>query len=184
MRRWRGWAGALVLTVGMGQVAAAELRTVEAGAFVGAFFGDGTAGVDDDAVYGVRLGVSLTRSQELEVVYDRVNTTFRSPSFGDLDEDFTSFAVHWVFNFPNRNGPFVPYLFIGMGEIEDEVELGGSTARDDDIYFPWGGGFRAFATDRMGVRLEARRKDFTTFSVDNDSWELTVGLTFALGRYR
>jgi hypothetical protein len=184
MRRRGIGALLLILAVGALPAGAAEMRTVEAGAFVGACFGDGTAGVDDDAVYGVRLGVFLTRAQALELVYDRVNTTFASPSFGALDEDFTSIAVHWMFNFPNRNGPFAPYLFVGMGEIEDEVVLAGSTTADDDIYFPWGGGFRVLASEHVGVRLEVRRKDFTTFEVDNDSWELTVGVTFPLGRYR
>ena len=166
-----------------GPAAAAEMRQFELGVLGGFYFADSTAGVDDDFVYGLRAGIVFTPVHELELVYDRVKTTFDSPSFGELDEEFTSFSARWVFNFPLPSGRFVPYGAIGIGNMDDEVERpNGTTASDDDTLLTIGGGFRSFFGDNMALRVEGRLKSFRTFEVSQDNFEITVGLTWALGR--
>ena len=161
-------------------LSAGHLSTYELGAFGGMFFGDSAAAVDDDLVYGLRAAITVTDGTQFELVYDRVDTTFESPLLGDIDEEFTSIAIHWIFNFQRARGGFMPYLFVGIGEIEDRV-MG---VEDDDSYIPWGGGFRALASRGLSVRVETRVKDFRTFGVAQDSWELTVGLSFHLPKSR
>jgi hypothetical protein len=164
---------------------AAQLKTYELGAFAGAYFGDAGAGVEDDVIYGVRGGISFTRIHQLELSADRVETTFRSPSFGRLDEEFTSIGLNWTLNFPLPRNPFVPYLSFGLGEIEDEVTLpDGTVSDDDDTYFSFAGGFRVFINETFAVRLDARFKDYDTFDVGQNSWDLTVGATWVFGRRR
>ncbi|MFQ5764166.1 MAG: outer membrane beta-barrel protein [Rhodospirillales bacterium] len=174
-----------------GPVLAGGISTLEVGAFGGVFFGDADAGVDDDLVVGARVGVAISRTVQFEVVVDRVDTVFASISFGDLDEEITSVSAHWVFNYPTRGASFVPYFFAGIGQVDDEVDFPSDptnplsprvTIDDDDTFFPWGGGFRAFTTRRVSVRVEARVKRFDTFGVRQDSWELTTGLSLHLGR--
>ena len=173
------------LLLAAGPAAAAEMRTFELGVFGGFYFADDDAGVDDDVVFGARLGYSFTPIHEMELVVDRVNTTFDSPSFGELDEEFTSVSLRWVFNFPVPSGRFVPYGAVGLGNMNDEVDLpGGGTSEDDDTLFTMGGGFRSFFGDNMALRVEGRLKGFETFEVDQDNFEITVGLTWALGQRR
>ncbi len=176
---------ASLLLVLSGPLQAAELRTVEIGFFGGFYFGDSAAAVDDDLIYGARAAVNLTPVHQLELVYDRVDTAFASPSFGRLDETFQSYTLAWVFNFPLPSGPLVPYGFVGLGRIDDRVELpGGGASEDDDLFVPFGGGLRVFAGDNMAFRFEARYKSYSTFDVRQGSFELTAGLGWALGRRR
>lgn len=163
--------------------AAAEMRQYELGVLGGFFFADSYAGVDDDFIYGARAGIFFTPVHELELLYDHVSTTFASPSVGDLDEEFTTYSARWVFNFPLPSGRFVPYGAIGVGIMEDEVERpDGTIASDDDTLWTLGGGFRSFFGDNMALRMEGRMKSFRTFEVSQNSFEITVGLTWALGR--
>ena len=164
---------------------AADMRTFEIGLFGGAYLGDSSAGVDNDLIYGLRGGVSFTRHQELELVFDRVQTSFSSPGFGKLPEEFTGIGANWVFNFPRPYSPFVPFFLLGLGQIQDEITLpDGVVSRDDDIYFAWGGGFRAFVGDTFAVRGDIRWRTYRTFDVSSLSWDLTVGATWVFGRLR
>ena len=163
----------------------AEMRTVELGVFGGFFFADSGAGVDDDLVYGVRAGYNFTPVHEMEFIYDRVDTAFASPSFGWLDETFQTYTLEWTFNFPVPRGPLVPYGFIGLSAVQDKVTRpDGGRSSDDDVFVPFGGGLRVFAGDNMAVRFEARFKPFRTFEVHQNNFELSVGLSWALGRRR
>ena len=175
-----------------GPAAAAEMRQFELGVFGGFYFADSTAGVDDDFVYGLRAGIVFTPVHELELVYDRVSTTFNSIDVGDLDEEFTSISLRWVFNFPRPSGRFVPFGAIGIGIMNDEIDpddkaiLPADKAfkqkEDDDTLLTIGGGFRSFFGDNMALRVEGRLKSFRTFGVSQDNFEITLGLTWVLGR--
>ena len=170
---------------------AADMRTFEIGVFGGAYLGDSSAGVDNDLISGLRGGIPFTRHQALEPVFDRVKTTYQSigrePEIlsGDVPEEFTGIGANWVFNFPRPYSPFVPFFLLGLGQIQDEVTLlNGVTSRDDDIYFAWGGGFRAFVGDTFAVRGDIRWRSYRTFDVSSLSWDLTVGATWVFGRLR
>ena len=76
-----------------------------------------------------------------------------------------------------------PYGAIGVGNMDDETKLpDGTTVSEDDTLFTFGGGFRSFFGDNMALRVEGRLKSFETFSVSQDNFEITLGLTWALGR--
>ncbi len=164
---------------------AAEMRTVELGILGGYNFGDSRAGVDGDFIYGVRAGYIFTPVHEIEVVYDIFDTTFNSPSFGRLDEQFTTVSLDWVFNFPRPHGKLVPYGRLGLAWIEDEVTLSdGTPSRDTDNFLDFGGGLRVFTGDNFAFRFEGRFKSFATFNVRQYNFELTAGLTWTMGRRR
>jgi hypothetical protein len=96
-----------------------------------------------------------------------------------------SITPRLVFNVPLPRGPIVPYGAIGIGYLDDEVELpGGGTTSDDDLLTTIGGGVRIFVGDNFAFRFEGRLKSFETFSVSQDNFEITAGLTWALGRRR
>jgi len=164
---------------------AADMRTFEIGVFGGAYLGDSSAGVDNDLIYGLRGGISFTRHQELELVFDRVKTTYQSVNHGRLPEEFTGLGANWLFNFPRPFSAFVPFFVLGLGQIQDRVTApNGVVTRDDDIYFAWGGGFRAFVGDTFAVRGDIRWRSYSTFDVGSLSWDLTVGATWVFGRLR
>jgi hypothetical protein len=176
-------AGFMLLLVS--PAAAAEMRTVELGLFGGYYFGDSNAGVNGDFIYGLRAGYIFTPVHEIELVYDIVDTTFNSVSLGRLDEEFTTFSVDWVFNFPRPSGKLVPYGRLGLAWVEDVVTLeDGTPSRDTDNFINFGGGLRVFTGDNFSFRFEGRFKPFRTFDVRQYNFELTAGLSWTLGRRR
>jgi len=164
---------------------AAEMRIVELGVLGGYNFGDSSAGVNGDLIYGARAGYSFNLFHEIEVVYDRIDTTFDSVNLGRLDETFTTVSVDWVFNFSRPHGKVLPYTRLGLAWIDDEVTLeDGTPSSDSDEFFNFGGGLRAFTGDNFAFRFEGRFKWFNTFNVRQYNFELTAGLTWILGRRR
>ncbi len=157
--------------------ASAQLRagTVEINPFAGYLFG-GQFGrsfddsfdrhnrleVDDDAVYGGRLGFNLTSLFEIEFEYAQSDTALvfddrdhhvPDDRIGDLR--FQYFMGYATFNF--GRGRFVPYFTVGSGAAHIRPHISGVDTDSDTRYTAsLGGGLKYFFNPHFALRFDGR----------------------------
>jgi opacity protein-like surface antigen len=165
--------------------AQAQLRagTVEfnpyAGWLFGGNFGDASVeftpfdvGVDDDAVYGGRLGFNASSLFEFELEYAYFKTNFEldpddvfvpPQGLGDLKIQY--FMGYATFNFGTSR--FVPYFTIGAGaaHLDPDVQ---DFDTDSDTRFTAGigGGIKYFFTPNFALRFDGRA--YSTYLGDTE----------------
>lgn len=163
--------------------ARAQIRsgTVEinpyAGWLLGGNFGDTQVdftpyriGIDDDAIYGGRIGYNVTSLFELEFEYgyDKThlhldtNTNFApDTTFGDLRLQY--YMGYATFNFGHSR--LVPYFTIGGGAANLKPEISGvNTSSDTRFTAAIGGGIKYFFDPHFALRLDGRA--YSTFLGD------------------
>lgn len=155
--------------------AQAQIRagTVEinpyAGYLFGGNFGDANVeftpyrvGVDDDPIYGGRVGFNITSlfEFELEYGYDKTHLTlepdgvFAPPVFvGDLKIQY--FMGYATFNFGHSR--LVPYVTIGAGAANLKPEIPATnTVSDTRFTAGFGGGIKYFFDPHFALRIDGR----------------------------
>jgi len=140
-----------------------------AGYLFGGNFGDAVieftnnrVGVDDDPIYGGRLGFNVSSLFELEFEYgyDKTglvldnDTSFVPPvGFGDLTIQY--FMGYATFNF--GYGRLVPYFTIGGGAANLKPEIPDiETVSDTRFTAGIGGGIKYFFDPHFGLRIDGR----------------------------
>jgi opacity protein-like surface antigen len=170
--------------------AAAQLRsgTVEINPFAGYLFG-GQFGrsfddefdhhsrleVDDEIIYGGRIGYNITSLIEIEAEYAQSETelVFDDHShdesgdgedrIGDLR--FQYFMGYATFNF--GHGRAVPYFTIGSGAANIRVRIPGAPTDSDTRYTAGiGGGLKYFFNPHFALRFDGRA--YTSYLGDSD----------------
>ncbi len=165
--------------------AQAQLRagTVEvnpyAGYLFGGDFGDASVeftpfnvGVDDDAVYGGRLGFNVSSLFEFELEYAYFKTTFQLDpddvfvpvqGLGDLKIQY--FMGYATFNFGTSR--LVPYFTIGAGAANLDPEIQDfETVSDTRFTAAIGGGIKYFFTPNFALRFDGRA--YSTYLGDTE----------------
>jgi opacity protein-like surface antigen len=167
--------------------AQAQLRggTVEFNPYAGWLFGGnfGNAqiefspfevGVDDDAVYGGRLGFNFSSLMELEFEYAYFKTQFQEdpccifvPQPDDLgDLKIQYFMGYATFNFGHSR--LVPYFTIGAGAANLDPDVPGFPNLSSDTRFTLGigGGIKYFFTPNFALRVDGRA--YSTYLGDSE----------------
>ncbi len=163
------------LFVLLASTAHAQLRsgTVEfnpyAGYLFGGNFGDANfdfspyrVGVDDDAVYGGRLGFNASSLLEFELEYAYFKTQFQldpddifvpGQALGDLKIQY--FMGYATFNFGSSR--LVPYFTIGAGAANLNPEIPNFATESDTRFTAGiGGGIKYFFTPNFALRFDGR----------------------------
>jgi opacity protein-like surface antigen len=161
--------------------ATAQLRggTVEINPFAGYLFG-GQFGrsfnddfdrhsrlqVDDDVVYGGRVGYNITSLIEVETEYAQSETQLEFDRHSRRDSDghdedrigdlrFQYFMGYGTFNF--GRGRMVPYFTIGSGAARIRLHIPGDRTDSDTRYTAAvGGGLKYFFNPHFALRLDGR----------------------------
>jgi opacity protein-like surface antigen len=164
--------------VAIASAAQAQLRagTVEinpyAGWLFGGNFGDAQVeftpfrvGVDDDAVYGGRLGFNATSLFEFELEYAYFKTQFEEdpccifvpPPQGLGDLKIQYFMGYATFNFGGTSR-FIPYFTVGAGAANLDPDVPGFPNLESDTRFTAGigGGVKWFFTPNFALRFDGR----------------------------
>ena len=194
---------ALMLTIAALCITAAPVAAGErAGAFsispfVGGYTFDGVQGLETAPVYGLRLGIDLTKSFGVELVGDYLATETSRGNKTSMNA--ISYRLDFLFNL--ADGPFVPYIAVGGGGMTlghgDKFDLSSNPLTPNTFGLknnPFGGrntfatvnaglGFKYFMTDSVAFRLDVR--ELGVFPEAHNSLvyntEYTAGLTFLFG---
>jgi hypothetical protein len=168
-------ASIAVLFAALAASATAQIRegTVEinpyAGYLFGGNFGDATVDftpfrleVDDDAIYGGRVGFNITSHFEIEFEYGydktqliRDNDVSFAPNevIGDLTLQY--YMGYATFNF--GHGRLVPYFTIGSGAANLKPQISGVQTVSDTRYTgAIGGGIKYFFDPHFALRFDGR----------------------------
>ncbi|HXH28245.1 MAG TPA: outer membrane beta-barrel protein, partial [Candidatus Polarisedimenticolia bacterium] len=156
--------------------AVAFTRGFELGAFLQQTDFNSDAEIKDDVGYGFRFGYLYTPRQEIEFLYNAVNTQDEFDS--RIGVDVSHLQAAYVFNFTDK--AVVPYLTAGFGFVFTSDD---SLGDESDPLLGVGGGVRFFMGPTTYFRIEARhnrfRGDGTVFASDTTFTFNEVG--FGLG---
>ena len=148
--------------------------------FAGGYTFDGVQHFNTSGVYGLLLGLDLTKNLGVEAVGDYVSTdgTRNETSINSM-----SYRLDLLYNIM-PDGPLVPYVAVGGGGItyghgSDGLKISNRTT---DATVNGGLGVKFFVTDSIALRGDARQV-FVLESPDSPkyNWEYTAGVTFLLG---
>lgn len=157
--------------------ATAQLRrdTVEINPFAGYLFG-GQFGrsfdddfdrhsrleVEDEAVYGGRLGFNITSLFEIELEYAQSDTALEFETRGDFapNERIGDLRFQYLMGYATLNfgrGRAVPYFTIGSGAANIKPRIAGVPTDSDTRYTAGiGGGLKYFFNPHFALRFDGR----------------------------
>jgi hypothetical protein len=119
---------------------------------------------DDALTYAVRGSYNFTPYVGLEGSY----TTVRSDDATDssLDADLTLYGFDLLYHF-KPDAPNVPYVLLGAGLLEAELDRSsGKAFRDSSFFWEGGGGVKIPINKRLGVRFDLRFQRYRLDSQD------------------
>lgn len=146
--------------------AGAEVRTgaVTLTPMVGYQGFDSNLDIDDSAVYGLALGYNASKNWGLEL--DMRYAPTEAEDAGGPDVDVWSVTGNVLYHFMPEQA-FVPYLAIGLGGLQYDID--GTGGDDEDFIANWGGGFKYAIADSVDLRLDLRHTiDFRTDNSGGD----------------
>jgi hypothetical protein len=186
---WRRFAGWLLVAWVMVVAGAGEARarsedgSWEFGGYAlyTRFPNDST--LDEDIGYGVRAGYSFKALHALEFDLTRVSTDHVELDGVSFDVD--RMVVGWTRNFTPKASPKLsPFLTGGLGRIAVEASASGvPSVEDTATLLRFGGGMRAFFTDRLAFRVDGvlshwRGEGGAVPKEGQLTFDLAVGLSF------
>ncbi len=169
--------------------AGGDSGSIEAGLYTGYGFlddyGQGTSALnlEDDILFGVRLGWWFTQSWSVEGSWQRLNTQTdfaAAAMLANRGVDIDSLRLNILYNF-NPGSSFRPYLTAGFGTESLDA---GSVFDEDDSAFNAGGGLRWFVSPNWALRLDGRYVRADTggpVNMEQDNIEVSYGLAWTFG---
>ncbi len=109
--------------------------------------------IDESENYGLILGFNVAEGSQIELIYNRQDTTVDLNRFLNRKVDLTIEYFHFGGNYGMDFGGVHPYVAASMGIAVFNPEFSSSETR-----FSWslGGGTRLKVTDFFGFRVDAR----------------------------
>ncbi len=138
--------------------------------------------INDSLVYGLGIGINLTRSFGLEGSFDYMNTD--STSSG-VDINIPLYRVDALYHFQTEK-KLVPFISAGFGTID----IQGTGVNNTDNLMSYGGGIKYFITKSVALRGDIRhiiementnRNNLFDINDVSNNFIYTVGLTALLG---
>ena len=116
--------------------------------------------VEDDPIYGGRVGYNISQLFEVEFQYSQTNSAFQTQNdfgggttLGDLKIQY--FLGYSTFNF--GHGRVVPYVTVGAGAAELTPKVAGLNLSSDTRFTAsFGAGLKVFLTPHFGLRFDGR----------------------------
>lgn len=128
----------------------------------------------DDAVLGsLGIGYKFNSPWQWELVYAVGETENETTS---TDIDYQSLHLDALYHF-NEDSSINPYLAIGVGHVEFDVDGASSNIEESDINF--GGGIKWTFNDLLALRTDVR--GFDSFDDEDLDVVYTLGLQFLFG---
>jgi OOP family OmpA-OmpF porin len=141
--------------------------------FVGGFWFEGNQDLKPMPVYGLRLGKDFTKNWGAELVFDYVNTKYRS-SYSRTN--VYNYRIEALYHFM-PDSKLVPFLAAGVGGMS--IDSKGDEADKTRFTPAYGAGLKYFITDWLALRADVRHV-LGLGSVYNNL-EYGLGLTFYFG---
>jgi outer membrane beta-barrel protein len=148
------------------------LNRTEISPFIGGYFFDRDLDLDNDLVYGVRLGYFFTKALEAEISFEGVST---EDDRTNGDADLLQWHIDGLYHFP-INEKLFPYLAVGMGVANYDID---GRSSDSDFLLNYGAGVKYLIKDWLAIRLDARQP--VTFDDTNFNFMVNLGLSFLFG---
>ena len=116
----------------------------------GFYLFDSEQKLKDAAVYGVALGYNFDQNWSAEAVFSGIMT--EEDRTGGEDVDIKQGRMDLLYHFL-ADHDFVPFLALGAGVAELSPD---GLDSDTDLLLAYGGGFKFFLNDRVGVERASR----------------------------
>ncbi len=141
--------------------------------FVGGFWFESNQDLKSMPVYGLRLGKDFTKNWGAELVFDYVNTKYRST---DSYTNVYNYRIEALYHFM-PDSKLVPFLAAGVGGMS--INSKGDEGDKTRFTPAYGAGLKYFVTDWLALRADVRHV-LGLGSVYNNL-EYGLGLTFYFG---
>ena len=135
--------------------------------------------INDSVVYGLGIGINLTRTFGIEGSFDYINTDSNSTG---VDINIPLYRVDALYHF-QVDKKLVPFISAGLGTID----IQGSGVNNTDNLLSYGGGIRYFITKSLALRGDIRhilemedtdRNNLLDFDDISNNFIYTVGLNY------
>lgn len=175
---------ALVLLLPLSARSEIRAGSFEMSPFAGYNFFESDQNLEDDFVFGGRLGYNFTKNFGIEVVGEYLRTSVdddaepwtRQGQFTSSidDVDITSYHLDILYHFI-PDGGFNPFIAAGYGFANFDPKI-----NDRDMAFvSFGLGAKYWLTDNLGLRLDIR--DNIIFDETIHNFGATFGIVFSFG---
>jgi hypothetical protein len=175
---------AMVLVFGL---SAPALAGVEEGNYeVGFDYGqtqvDDNLGIDSTSSLVLRGGYHISNLFQLEGQF-ATSSDDGDVSGTPVDATMRLLMVNGVFNFRPNKKEIIPYVLVGVGKADVDVEVSGVTSTDDSLAYQIGAGTRIFfgKTKRTAFRFDVSRVSEETFDESSSHTTIAAGFTWRLG---
>jgi OOP family OmpA-OmpF porin len=135
--------------------------------------------INNSVVYGLGIGINITRSLGIEGNFDYMNTEATS---NGTDIKIPLYRVDALYHFRTEK-KLVPFISAGLGTID----IQGSGVNNTDNLLNYGGGIKYFITKSLALRGDIRhilementnRKNLVDFNDISNNFIYTVGLNY------
>ncbi len=143
-------------------------------------------GLDDSPSLGLNFAYHWTKRHEVEFGFGGTSTN--DTASGKFSADLITARVNYVYNiFLHRRDKIVAFVTAGAGVL-DFSTFGFTTnpklvGDEQDFMYNYGVGVRFFGGERAGLRLDARKVDYSKKGGGGSQnyLEVTLGVTLVLG---
>lgn len=129
--------------------------------------------LEESILWSIGLGYSLTNRAALEAVYSQANADGETAT--DSDAKVRTFRLDALYHFRPDNA-LVPYLAIGLGEINSNPEIGQNS---EHLLTNIGGGIKYFISEGIALRADVRY--LLDFPEPENNLLYSAGLLFQFG---
>ncbi len=144
-----------------------------------------SAGLKDNTSFGFNFAYNWSKKQEIEFGFGGAST--KDKATGQFSADLIDLRVNYIYNiFLQRRDKVAAYVFAGAGAI-DFSTFGFTTnlnlvGDEQDFMYNYGAGIRFFGGEKTGLRLGARRVNYSTRRGGATEYtEATLGISIVLG---
>ena len=186
MRKIHLFALMLLATIGFVSNAEAKNRdkSWEFSAMVSHYDPDHNTGVKNSIGEQIRFGYNFTKKIEAEFSYSITST-----EIDGHDDDFVRALGHITASFlTDRDSHTLPYISAGLGVIQEtRAAFTDSTGTrvlesfDSSAILTLAVGARTFFNDNWGVRYEVQYGHHDSFTLGQDEYVISAGITWVVG---
>ncbi len=136
-------------------------------------FPNSGSNLEDEFMFGARLGYNFTDYFGTEIEYNNTGTEFKNTNSGYKIQNM---RLSGLFNFSTDNLKWIPYFKIGAGKMNEDFN---GTDLRNEYAFSAGGGIRyIFEAYNFGFRFEALQ----VLGDEIDTLEVSTGVSMILAR--
>ncbi len=181
MKKVTLFAALVLLCVGAPAFAAMNEGEKEIGVGFGQTSVDDDLGIDSATHYAVRGGYAINDRIQIEGQFSSASDDGMVGAT-PVDTKMNLIMVNGMWNFHPRDH-ITPFVLVGLGRSDVEVELGGTTVDDNGLAYQFGGGSRFFfgKQKKAAFRFDVSLVSEDSFDDSSTHMNATAGFTWRFG---